>query len=321
MDQGFKDLSAKLKDQLSGAVGALNVANSLFDQVADGLDVADNALSTADSLLQKDKNGQRGVFITNAVRIATSMGLPAASVKSVTDSITREINGEFSPTLDQISGSLDDIHSLSKSARKLVDGGRDVTAQALGAINVAQTLPNEILTSLHDYLGQLHDPTHYALSELGPDRLRAALKKVALDAIKGSDFVAQLNETVRDLAEPLHDEYDVVYEQVFRVLNDVVRSALEELSNQVVDHLNEDAGTINRAYGNFRHALELTKVEGSAHILGNVLDNAHLNATLGLSVPDKVKLRQSIDRWRRAEASRPYRLIMGLEHCQNLEAS
>ena len=294
-DPGFKDLSAKLKVQLSGAVGALNVANSLFGQVADGLDVVDNALSTADTLLQKDKNGQRGAFINDAIRIATSIGLPAESAKSATDSITREINGELAPTLDQISGSLDDVHSLSKSARKVVDGGRDVTAQALGSIKVAESLPNEILTSLHDYLSQLHDPTGHALSELGPDKLRIALKKAALDAIKGSDFVAQLDETVRDLVEPLHEEYGVIYEQVFGVLNDVVRSALEELSNQVVDHLNDEAGMINRAVGNFRDALELTKVEGSAQILGNVLDNAHLNATLGLSVPDKVKLSGSID--------------------------
>lgn len=305
-DQAFKDLSAKLKDQLSGATTALNLANSLFGEVADGLDIIDKGLSTADVLLQKDKNGKRGTFITDAVNYAITAGVQADDVQSVTSSITDTINGELAPTLDQLSDSLDDVHSLSDSARKLVTTGRDVTAKALGAINVAETLPNDILSAMHDYFAQLHDPVNpgTALQELGVDQLRAQLKKVALNAIMESDFVAQLQETVRDLVDPLHEEYGVVFDQILGAFNDIVRSALEELNNQVVDHLNEDVGNVNRAVGNFQKALQISKVDGSAQIVGNVLDHAHLNATLGIAFPDKVTLAGAID-FKRVHADQP----------------
>ncbi len=291
----FAAIRDQLKDKLSGVVGVVGQANSIAGEVADALDTVDQGLTTADTLLKKDADGNRGEFITDSVNLAGSFGLPTDAIQPVTDSITTEINGELAPTLDDIASTLNDIHSLAKSARSLADDARQVTQGALTAVNAAGALPDQILTALHDHFAQAHDPTGRLLAETDPAQLRADLKRAARDVVMQSDFLAQVQQTVRDLVEPLHDEFGVMYEQVFGVMNNVVRSAFEELSNQVVDHLNDQVGQLNRAYGGFSKTLEMTKIEGSAQILGEVLDNAHLNATLGLHVPDNVTLMGSVD--------------------------
>jgi len=182
-----------------------------------------------------------------------------------------------------------------QAARWDLTGREFLNILVSAAAKVADALPGQVLDAMRGYFETANDPTGTLLSELGPDSLKAELRKVARDVVAGSDFVAQLQQTVRDIAEPLRDEFGSVNEQIFGALNDVVRSAMEELSNQVVDHLNDDIGRANRAYGAFSKTLQLQRVEGSARILGDVLDSAHLNATLGLYVPDKVALAGSID--------------------------
>jgi hypothetical protein len=291
----FNQARIELVNRLSGVVGAITDANSIAGKISDALNTIDGGLSTADQLLQKDSQGNRGTFIADAVNAAKTLGLQSADVDSVSGSITAELNGELAPTLDDIQGTLDQVHSLSQSARGFVDDARQVMQGALQVANGAGALPDQMLAGMHDYFAKAHDPTGQMLAELGPAQLRAALKSAIHDTIRESDFLAQIQQTVRDLAESLHEQYGSAYEQLFGVFNDVVRSGLEELNNQVVDHLNDTVGKINRAYGAFSQSLELSKAEGNLHILGDVVDSAHINATLGLHVPDRVTLIGTLD--------------------------
>ena len=300
----FETIRDQLKSQLAGVIGTVTEANSVVGQLANGLDAVDGALGSADTLLKRDLDGKRGAFITDAVGMAASLGIPTEEVSQVTDSITTELNGELAPTLDDVQRSLEEVHALTKSARGLVDGVRQVTQGALDVANVSGALPDDVLVALRDYLQKAHDPTGRLLAEMDPGQLRSELKRAVKDVIGDSGFLAEIKQTVTELVEPLPEEYSGMYEQLFGVLNDVVRSALEELSDQVVDHLNETAGKANRAIGGFRKTLEMTKIEGSARILGDVIDSAHLNATLGLHVPDKVTLLGTVD-FKRLHSDQP----------------
>ena len=302
--QGFKDIRDQLQAKLKDIVGGVGQANSVVGQLADGLDTIDGALGTADTLLKRDANGKRGAFITDAVAMAGSLGIPTDQVKQVTDSITSELNGDLGTTLDDIERSLNEVHTLSTSARKLADDVRSVTEAALKVSNQAGALPDEVLSALREHLANAHDPNGQYFAEMDPAKLRSELKLAVKGVIGDSEFLAQAKETIDDLVQPLHDEYTGMYEQVFGVLNDVVRSALEELSNQVVDHLNEDAGKVNRAIGGFSKTMEMTKIEGSARVVGDLLDSAHLNATLGLHVPDNVTLIGTVD-FKRLHGNQP----------------
>jgi len=62
-DQAFKDITAKLKDHTFQR-GWLRLIwrTTIFGTVADGLEIVDNGLSTADTILQKDQKWAAGRF-------------------------------------------------------------------------------------------------------------------------------------------------------------------------------------------------------------------------------------------------------------------
>ncbi len=291
----FEKIRDQLTDQLSGVVGSLKDANSVVGQLSQALGVLDGGIQVADTLLKKDGDGRRGGFIDDAVNLAASVGLPADDLKKVTRSITSEINGELAPTLDEIQRTIDEVQSLEKSAKSLVDDVREVTQGALAAANVAGKLPDEVLGAMQRYFAKAHDPTGLYLAEMDPVQLRTELKQKAREILSDSEFLGQVKQTVSDAVQPLGDEYHGMFQEVFGILNNVVRSVLEELDNQVVDHLNEDVGRANRAIGSFNKTLEMSKAEGNATILGDSIDHAHLTVTLGLHVPDNVSLLGTLD--------------------------
>jgi hypothetical protein len=229
------------------------------------------------------------------VSLAVSIGLPVKDVAPVTDYINTIINGELASTLDDIQSSLDQVHAITTSAQGVMGDVQGLVQSALDAVNTVGALPDQVLGAMKDYFQSANDPTGRLLAEMDPAKLRADLKRAAHDVIMQSGFITELQSTLRDLIEPVHDQYYGMFEQIFGVLNNVVRSALQKLSDEVVDHLNDVVGQVNRAIGDFSDTLRLTQVEGTAHIIGDVLDRAHINGTLALHVPDPVTLLGTID--------------------------
>jgi hypothetical protein len=215
-------------------------------------------------------------------------------VAPVTDTIDTVLNGELAPTLDDIQHSLDELHSLSSSAQGLVGDVQAITQTALNAANTVGALPDQVLGAIRGYFTTANDPTGRLLAEMDPAKLRADLKRVAHDAVLQSPFIPVLQSTLRDLIEPVHEQYGAMFEQIFGVINEVVRSSLQELSDQVVDHLNDTVGQVNRTIGGFSDTLRLTQLEGSARIIGDVLDSARVNGSLALHFADAVLLQGSI---------------------------
>jgi hypothetical protein len=300
----FVQLEQDLQKKLSGVVGTITDANSVMRDIHDALADIDSGLGVADSLLAKDADGNRGAFITQTINMAASIGLPADDVSQVTDQATALINGELAPTLDEIQSAIDDVRTLSKSAKDLVGSVESITQAALDAVNVAGSLPDTILGAITEDFSAAHDPTGLLLVETDRTVLRAHLKKIIHDTVSQSGFVTDLQSSVRDLVEPLHNEYGAAFDQIFGVMNNVVRSALESLSDQVIDELNGPAGQVNRAIGGFKDTFGMTKIEGSASIIGDVLDRANINGTLALHVPDAITLQGSVD-FQRFRADQP----------------
>lgn len=300
----YMNLEQDLEQKLSGIIGTINDANSVMRDIHDALSDIDSGLGAADSLLAKDAKGNRGAFIAQTLNLATSVGLPADDVAQVTDEATALINGELAPTLDDIQGTVDDVHNLTQSAENVLGGVQSITQVALEAVNLAGGLPDAILNAVSQDFGAAHDPNGLYLTEVDPTALRTHLKKIIHDTVSESGFVTDLQSSVRELVEPLHEEYGAAFDQIFGVVNNVVTSSLQELSDQVIDHLNDAAGQVNRAIGGFKDTFEMTQVEGSASIIGDELDNANINGTFALHVPDAVTLQGSVD-FHRFRADQP----------------
>jgi hypothetical protein len=291
----FAQVSNQLMNRLSGVVGTVNDANSVMKDINDALVSINGGLSTADTLLAKDAQGKRGALLTQTLNLAESVGLPADDVDTVSQTVTTLINGDLASTLDEMQNSLNDVHSLTASAQGLVGNVQAITQSALETVNTAGALPDQVLLAMRDYFNTVNDPTGRLLAEMDPQTLRANLKRIAHDTILQSGFIPSLQSSLRDLIGPVHDEYGALFQQIFGVINEVVRSSLQELSNQVIDHLNDSVGQLNRTIGGFSDTLRLTQVEGSARIVGNVLDSAHINGELALHVPDPISLLGAID--------------------------
>ncbi len=300
----FIQIENDLHGKLKGVVGTISDANSVMRDINDALIDIDTGLGAADKLLAKDANGNRGAFITQTINLATSVGLPADDVSQVADEATSLLNGELAPTLDDIQSAINDVHSLSQSAQSLVGGVQGITQAALDAVNIAGGLPDAIIGAIKQDFVAAHDPTGLLLVETDRTVLRSHLKKIIHDTVSQSGFVTDLQSSVRDVVEPLQQQYGAAFNQIFGVMNNVVSSALENLSDQVIDQLNGPAGQVNRAIGGFKDTFGMTKVEGSASIVGDVLDQAHINATLALHVPDTVTLQGSVD-FQRFRADQP----------------
>jgi hypothetical protein len=164
----FTQLSAALRDRLAGIIGTVNDANSVIKDVNDALITINGGLATADTLLAKDAQGKRGSFVIQTINIATSLGLPAQDAAQVSDFINTIINGDLAPTLDDIQSSINDVHSLSTSAQGLVGNVQSITQSALDAVNVAGSLPDQVLGAMSDYFKTANDPTGRLLAEVAP---------------------------------------------------------------------------------------------------------------------------------------------------------
>ncbi|MBI1841068.1 MAG: hypothetical protein HYR88_09485, partial [Verrucomicrobia bacterium] len=291
-------LNADIQSQLSQITGTIDEANSILHQVNTALDSVNTGLSVADTILKKDAGGKRGAFILDTLNIAGSLSMSKDDFAQVTTKIDQTINGELAPTLDEIATIVASAHELSSTAADALKDVETLTREALNAVNEVQSgkgLPDNIVKDLTDYFNKAYDPNGRYLVEAGKDAIKAKLKDITRQAILQSGFITEVQTTFRNLLTPVRDEYKGSFDQIFGVMNDVVRSALEELSDEVVEHLNEDVGRVNRAVGGFSKTFEMSKTDGSAHIEGNVIQSAHIDTTFALHVPDPITLKGSLD--------------------------
>ncbi|HAM74009.1 MAG TPA: hypothetical protein DCM86_20480 [Verrucomicrobiales bacterium] len=295
LSANFTLRTGELQARLKTILGTATEANSIMGELQQALNDVGGGLEVADELLQKDKDGKRGVFIGKAIDLATSVGLPAQDLAPVASSLDSLINGDLATTLDEVQTLLDQVHGFVSPADSILKEVQSVVDPALAAANSIGSLPDQVLAAMRDHVAGLNDPTGRLMAEMDPGVFRAELKRVAHGILMQSQFITELQEALREAIEPVHEDYGAAFDQIFGALNNVVRTALQELSDQVVDHLNDDVGKVNRAIGGFSETLQMTKVEGSARIIGDVLDSAHINGSLGLNVPDPITLAGSVD--------------------------
>ena len=301
-DAALAGTETGLRGQLDGIVGTVNDSAKVLGEIKGALDKLDLGLGAADALLAKDAQNKRGTFVT------ATIGIGGADAQQAAASIDTLINVDLRETLDEIQTAITSLHDAVSQARPYLNaagGVADLLAQSLGVVNGGGLdVSAQSVAAMRQYFATAHDPTGLYLTELGQTQVRAALKQIVRDQIHASGFVADLQGTLRDLLEPLRDDYQLAFERIHGVINDVLRSAFSELGNALAAQLGDAANTANKAAGVFRDTLELAKVEGTARIEGDTLVNAHLNTALGLRVPDKIGVSGWLD-YRHHKSAQP----------------
>lgn len=301
-DAALAGTETGLRGQLDGIVGTVNDSAKVLGEIKEALDKLDLGLNAADALLAKDGQGKRGTFVTSTIAIGGDDAEEASA------SIDTLINVDLRETLDEIQSAVTGLHDAVAQARPYLNaagGIADLLGQSLSVVNGGGLdLSAQAVAAMRQHFASAHDPTGLYLTELGQTQVRAALKQIVRDQIHATGFVADLQGALRDLLEPLRDDYQLAFERIHGVLNDVLRTAFSELGNTLALQLGDAANIANKASGVFRDTLELAKVEGTARIEGDTLVNAHLNAAIGLRVPDKVGLSGWLD-YRSSKSAQP----------------
>lgn len=287
-----------LRTQLDGIVGTANDAGKVLGEIKAALDKLDAGLAAADVILRKTGNGPwqpegtgaRGAFITATVSIGGTTGQNAAT------SINNLVNGDLRDTLDEIHRKVVELHTAATNAT-----GQLISIQALlrtalaGVNNGPADLTTQSLAAMQNYFATVSDPTGRYLYEVTEAKIRADLKQLVRDQVHASAFVADLQSALRDLLQPLRDEFNLTFERIHGVINDVLRSTFTSVVGDALAGALKAESDVNRAIGTFSSTLQLAKVEGTARIEGDTLVSAHLSAALGLQVPDKVGISGWID--------------------------
>lgn len=279
-----------LRTNLAGLIGGASDAGKVLGEIKAALDKLEAGLAAADVILQKDGTGARGTFLTATVSIGGTTGQSAAA------KINTLINTDLRETLDEIQSRVSDLHRAVTQVNGQLTSIQSLLTNALAGVNGggAADLPATAVAAMQNYFATASDPAGRYLAELGPAKIRADLKQLVRDQVHASPFVADLQRTLRDQLQPLRDEFNLAFERMHGVINDVLRAAFSELGNALAGPLGEES-KINRAVGTFSSTLQLAKIEGTARIEGDTLVSAHLGAELGLQVPDRVGISGWID--------------------------
>lgn len=300
-------LTSQLQANLQAIVGTATQVNTVIKTISDALQKIDVGLSAADALLAKDASGKRGAFLFSTLNLCTQLGgLDSGEATAITAQLDNLINVQLASTLDEIQRAINQVHGLVTDARSAINTVQGILQASINTANaLGTTLPQAVLGSMQNYFAKANDPTgSYAADFYASAKLRADLKRAASDVIIQSTFVTDLQMTMRELVEPLHDQYSEAFNQVYGVLNDVVRSALSELTNKVLGAVNENLANVNKAIGGFMNTFRMTRLSGTARIVGSVLDRAHIDGMFTLDIAGPLTLRGALD-FQRYQGNQP----------------
>lgn len=295
-------LGAALQAQLSGLVGSAGSANTILKEVDDGLLKLDAGLAAADLLLRKGGNGAfqllpdgpRGQVLASATAIA---GAGAGGFD-----LAAEINGPLKGTLDEVHGQVVALHGAIGSTRSTLGSVQAGVQAALDVANGAGGIGAISVEAMRKYFETASgtDTTGRFLLEAGATpadsraKIHGELRRCVRDAVHASSFVRDLRASLFDLLEPLRDDYRTAFDRVNATINDLVRNALASATSSLATQLQIDGG-LNQSAGDFSNALQLARLDGTAHIDGDTLTHAHVGAELGLHIPDAFRISGWLD--------------------------
>lgn len=312
LDSERDALLAALQEQLRNITGPASGTAGLMKQFKESLDKVVAGLDAADQILKKDPaTGKRGKFLD----MTTGIGGLDAQTARVRERLDELINQELREPLDEVQRTVDFARSLVTQVRSELGPIQQALDTAMAAVNTPTSpdgLPAQALNGFKKYFEDAYDPSGSYRTDAGETRLIHDLRRIGLDAIQESGFVSELQGTVRNTAEPLRHEYVAAFNRITGTVNEVLRSAFAELGNELAEKINGPLGTANRAIGVFRDTLQLSQIDGHAHIEGDSLITAHINAQVGMRMPDLLKLQGSLDFERLRQDALPSGCMSGI---------
>ncbi|MBK9137495.1 MAG: hypothetical protein IPM17_01825 [Verrucomicrobia bacterium] len=278
-----------------GGNSVVNRLNNLVDGAGPGqFDVVkqldanlaqiEDALLKLDQILAKAPNGSRQIV---AQLIKNLVGeLAAQFVGAFVDSKLNEFLATLDPTLSQVEAALDELRGVVgdiRGALALPGNFRQQLKAQLNGLNaqvtaVANQVRNDVNGRFNQILNLGDNPfTHYSEAEL-----RAFMRQKLEDRFFASVVAKTFQETIKhrlyDVEAAIREGVDSFFQQVNRVIRDVISESLAEVDN-----------TINGLADDVNSVLGAGKINGYAHINGDALKLLRLDIYAQLKVPSEME--------------------------------
>lgn len=278
-----------------GGNSVVNRLNSLVDGAAPGqfdivkqldanLAQIEDALQKLDQVLAKAPDGSRQIV---AQLIKNLVGeLAAQFVGAFVDSKLNEFLATLDPSLSQVQAALAELRGVVGDIRSALDLPGDFRQQLkaeLISLNaqvtaVANLIRSDINGRFTQILNLGDNPfTHYSRAEL-----RGFMRQKLEDRFFASVVAKTLQETIKhrlyDVEAAIREGVDSFFQQVNRVIRDIISDSLAEVDNTIAGLADDVNGVLGAG-----------RINGYAHINGDALKLLRLDLYAQLKVPSEME--------------------------------
>ncbi len=278
-----------------GGNSVVNRLNNLVDGAGPGqfdlvkkldanLAQIEDALQKLDQVLARAPDGSRQIV---AQLIKNLVGeLAAQFAGAFVDSKLNEFLATLDPTLSQVQAALAELRGVVgdiRAALNLPGNFRQQLKAELNSLNaqvtaVANQIRNDINGRFNQILNLGDNPfVHYSEAEL-----RAFMRQKLEDRFFASVVAKRIQETIKhrlyDVEAAVREGVDSFFQQVNRVIRDVISESLAEVDN-----------TINGLADDVNSVLGAGRINGYAHINGDALKLLRLDIYAQLKVPSEME--------------------------------
>ena len=305
LDSYFLTGSNKMITALNKLKSDVNTAGSTLKEVHDKLQQIEQTIDSVISTINTDPDTGAAIAEVHGLLEKYSVGSsPAeraifkglanalidtlATAVSSSDVATKinDFLAELEPTLEAVTQALTQVKTLVKQVRVELEGAAGVAKELSDIITAAaaqlQTASDTAAAIAEQLINALTTEDLTDIDDLVAD-LNTKIAQALTDAIFGSQFVADIQEAIKERIYDLQGAFNSAVDTAFAALNQMIRNALSEALAGLDDSINNMLGDVADYCGS-------GSLEGFAHINGDSLDELRIDGKFEMKAPDALKI-------------------------------
>ena len=252
---------------------------ALIGQLANGTNVPNSLLGDLDSAGQNINNLVLGLVNRHLGNVAQNAGIP-----SITNAVQKLVN-DARPQLTQLVNQLRSIQSqIGKIRQQLAQAGsfvQELQQIVNNAVNEINGVCDSVADSLEDYIcGFLQQDIPNFINM--KDKLRDQLKSKLRDYLYATQFIADIQKTIKDKAYDIKAAYDEAVDSVFAKVRHIIIDVVGK-------HIADFEKKINGVLGGLGDKIGAGQMTGFAHISGDSIKLLRLDGEISWKVPEEMR--------------------------------
>jgi len=298
---------------------ATGTANSLFDEIDGRLEQIDLGLTAIiegtwtdgsgdiipdpggvspdfAAFLAKDLNGDFQILVPLVEMLLAELAPDISNelntlLSGAVEDLNSRLNNLFEeakPTIDQLVNVLTDLRSVVREVRSAIAPAGDLLEEIHAIVEKAKGAGDEITTMLDDIAAEIENfvatvQNSQEFLDTAEEDIKARFRQAVKDNFYASNFVAQIQVTLKQHLYDVDAAINSAISQVFAEINEVTKDLVSELLSGVDDKINGFLGDIDSVMG-------AGQLDGYGKFNGDALRMLHIDLYLQLMVPDELEL-------------------------------